>query len=321
MGETTGTDLVNHGLISLKERDNGAAIGAESTIIVTGVARGGTSMLAQVLDRMGLFLGDKRDPMVVEDTEILGALQASDRGQLDNIIANRNQRFLKWGFKVPNLHSFLTLKDERRFRNPRYVVVFRDPVAIARRNELSMQEDSAQAICSASENMAKLSSYVCALDGPALLISYEKALQNTEHVVEAVSTFCGLSPNSEQKAAALAAITPNDPAYIFATQVVYWGQVDNIRGETLRGWCCYKDSAEVVAIEVFANEKSIGIFPAGDYREDLKNTGFHQGVHAFNLDLAIFDIPPHSTIWVRPAGRQLTLPNSGLSVEELRQRR
>ncbi len=321
-------DPVNRGLIVLNDQDGETASARECTIIVTGVARGGTSMLAQVLDRLGLFLGDVRDPVVVEDTEILGALQSSDMDRLEGIIADRNQRFQKWGFKVPNLHNFLPAADARRFRNPRYVVVFRDTLAVARRIELSEYLDAAgaireagvESIREAGVEVMKFTSYVCALTAPALLISYEKALHNPELVIEAISAFCGLTPSDEQKAAAVAAIIPDHPNYIWTAQLVFRGALDSISGNILRGWCCYHNSTNFVEIEVFANGEKIGMFPAKEYREDLRNEGIHLGFHAFNVDLTEFNISPSSIISIRSAGYAVALLNSGQSVEELRKR-
>ena len=315
-------DLVNRGLVTLNDQESDAASGhrRESTIVVTGVARGGTSMLAQVLGQLGLFLGDTCDRVVVEDTEILGALQTSDMGSLEGIIADRNQRFAKWGFKVPNLHNFLPATDARRFRNPRYIVVFRDPLAVARRMELSEHYDAAGAIREAGAEVMKLTSYVCALAAPALLISYEKALQNAEYVIEAMSAFCGLTPSDEQKAAALATIAPNGLDYILTTHLACRGTIDNISGNILRGWCRYHDTTDVVEIEVFADEEIIGVFPSGDYREDLLDAAIGLGYHAFNVDLTAFNIHSSTVISVRPAGHTLALANSFLSVEELRKR-
>lgn len=311
------TDLLNRGMIVLNDRDGDAASGRESTIIVTGVARGGTSMLAQGLENLGLFLGDLRDPVVVEDREILVTLQNFDMDRLEGIIADRNQRFAKWGFKVPNLHNFLAPTDAWRFRNPRYVVVFRDPLAVARRMELSTHQEAAESIREAGAELMKLTSYVCALAAPTLLISYEKALRNAEHLIEMMIAFCGLRPTDEQRLAALENIIPDNTAYIWATQTVFLGAIDNIEGNTLRGWCCYRDSADVVEVEVFADDKRIGIFSAEDYRADLKNAGLYLGFHAFNVDLTVFNIYSSCAISVRPSGRLLALPNSGRSFKEL----
>jgi hypothetical protein len=317
-------DLVNRGLIFLNNPDCDAASrkGQESTIIVTGVARGGTTMLAQVAGRLGVFLGDLSRSVVAEDSEILNALRTSDTCTLDSIISRRNSRFPKWGFKAPNLHRFLPPAEERRFRNPRFLVVFRDPVAIAKRNELSVHLDVAQAIRQAGRDLMKLTSYVEGLTSPALLLSYEKALQNSEHVIEALISFCDLKPTDEQKAAALATINPGRSAYltatVFAAQSQFRGQIDRVMGDMLRGWCCYRESPEFVKIEVFADERNLGVFVAEDHRQDLRNAGVHLGNHGFSVNLTSFGIRPSAAIWVRPSGTTLALPNSGRTVDELR---
>jgi hypothetical protein len=310
-------------MVVLNDQDGDVAAehGRECTIIVTGVARGGTSMLAQALDRLGLFLGDSRDSVVVEDTEILDALQNTDMGRLEAIIADRNQRFARWGFKVPNIHKLLPAADQRRFRNPRYVVAFRDPLAIARRNELSMRQDAVKAIREAGENIMNLTSYVCTLTAPVMLISYEKALQNAEYMIKMMSAFCGLRPREEQEAAALAAITPNGFDYIAATQLAqsaFKGTIDKMKGNILRGWCCHRDSERIVEIEVFVDGRPVGVYPAEDYREDLANAAIGSGCHAFNVDLTPFNIGPSNIISVRPVGDTLDLPHSFRPVKELR---
>jgi hypothetical protein len=278
-------------------------------------------MVAQVLECLGLFLGDSRDPVVVEDTEILRALQQSDMEVLQRIISDRNQRFANWGFKVPNLHYFLPAEERWRFRNPRYIIVFRDPLAIARRNELSMREDTVKALQDAGRSIMKLTEYACSLEAPTLLISYEKALQCGELIVEEVGSFCKLTPNEEQKVAALRAIAPNPFGYIWSTQLVYRGikgTIDNIAGNILRGWCSYRDSADAVEIEVLVDEQRIGVFEAKDFRSDLRDAGIQLGNHAFNVDLSRFNIHPASVISVRPAGHVQQLRNSGETVEHLR---
>jgi hypothetical protein len=314
-------NLLNHGLIVFNpgDCDTVGKQKRESTVIVTGAARGGTSVLAQVLERLGLFLGDTCDPVVVEDTAILHALRSSDMDRLEHIIAERNQRFSQWGFKIPNLYDFLPPAEALRFRNPRFIIVFRDPLAIARRNELSMFRGPTEALREAGLNVARLTSYAGELTEPALLVSYEKALQHPEHVIDTIAAFCGLVPSEKQRAIALSAVTPSGFTYIIATRRVCWGQIDNIAGIILRGWCCYRDSDDVVEIELLVDGAPVGVYRSGDYREDLLGAAIGLGHHAFNVDLSGFGIAPSSIISVRPAGVTLPLPNSGKTVEELRQ--
>lgn len=319
-------DLTNRGLIILNGQagDTAGTLGCERTIVVTGVARGGTTMLAQTLDRLGLFMGDFRDPSDLADLAILSALLESDMRSLQGIIEDRNRRFAEWGFKIPNLHSFLPATEARRFRNPRYVVVLRDPLAIARRNELAVRLDAAAAIRQAGEDIAKLTSYICALTAPVLVISYEKALQNAASVIETMTAFCGLAPSDQQRAAAVAAIVPNDAAYIYAreyaTQGEFRGQIDGVLGNVLQGWCCYRNSADAVTVEVLAGETLIGAYPSRCYRKDLQDAGIHLGAHGFEIDLAAFNLRSSTLISVRPRGYTRALPNSGQSVAELRNR-
>lgn len=316
------SDVVNQGLIVLNDHRDASIHDdrGDSTIIVTGVARGGTSMVAQSLKHLGLFMGDKFDPRVVEDTEIIETLQSRDMDQIDRIIADRNQRFEKWGFKVPNLYNFILPQDEMRFRNRRHVVVFRDTIAIARRNEISMRDDAAMAFREAGENVMRLTSYVCGLVGPALLCSYEKAVQNPEEYLERLIVFCGLTPSAEHRAAALAALSPDKMSYIFAAQSIYWGMIDGVNGNILRGWCSYQGSSVPLNIEIYSNGKMLGLFKSNDYREDLLVANVHDGRNAFNIDLSVFNLSPGSVISVHPAGEALSLPNSGLTIEELRRK-
>ena len=48
-------------------------------------------------------------------------------------IATRNELFRKWGFKRPNVIATLRDGGAALFRNPRIIVTFRDPIALAER--------------------------------------------------------------------------------------------------------------------------------------------------------------------------------------------
>jgi glycosyltransferase involved in cell wall biosynthesis/predicted O-methyltransferase YrrM len=313
-------DLINQGLIVINDDGRHAGEAAGSTIIVTGAARGGTSMIAQILDRLGLFLGDARDHVVVEDTEILRAVLDGNTTRLNELIEDRNRRFPTWGFKVPDLHNFIGPQGAALFRQPRFVVVFRDPLAVAQRSALSTHQGAAEAIRAAVQNIEKLGSFVNDLTVPALLISYEKALQNYDYLVEKLSAFCGLTPSYEQRAAAAAVINPNDPDYIWATQIMFRGTIDDIREDRLRGWCCFQTSDKPVEIEVLSGQRQLAVLLADGHRDDLEAARVHAGRHAFNVDLAPFGLNPDDTITVRPINQSLSLPYSGATVAALRDR-
>ena len=149
---------------------------AEKTLLITGLARSGTSMLAGMLQAAGVWLGDHVYEPINEDAEIAQMLEPRDFTRLDALIARQNAKAPVWGFKMPDLHQFLQHDELSRFRNPHLIVIFRDPVAVAARNALSEQVDGMQAIIEATVAMHALAQFVRASRLPFLFLSYEKAL-------------------------------------------------------------------------------------------------------------------------------------------------
>src|SRR6185437_14481624 len=128
--------LVNRGCIVRPGSANPNAAAEGRTYIVSGLARSGTTMAAEVLREAGLYLGTHLAELVCEDLELLTILQEDLRGgprrvrraMLDRAIARRNAEHRDWGFKIPNIHGFLGYADLSRFRNPHLVLIFRDPL-------------------------------------------------------------------------------------------------------------------------------------------------------------------------------------------------
>src|SRR3954464_9324468 len=100
--------------------------GHEKTLIVSGVGRGGTSLVASVLFHAGVFLGQHLAEAVYEDQEFLLALNGHNRDLLLRLITHRSAAHRTWGFKVPGIHVGLEYRDLSLFRNPHLILVFRD---------------------------------------------------------------------------------------------------------------------------------------------------------------------------------------------------
>jgi hypothetical protein len=71
----------------------------EETLVACGSSRGGTSIVAYVLLRLGHHLGESVGLYNHEDQEILAAMQ--NRRQMTSIIESRNRSLKRWGFKLP----------------------------------------------------------------------------------------------------------------------------------------------------------------------------------------------------------------------------
>lgn len=105
----------------------------EKTIVVTGAARGGTSMVSLVLRGLKVPMGEGLNTNH-EDLQFLALLNRTNVALegICKLIAQRNDEASTWGFKSPLLleknliGNLLPL-----FRNPCLIMVFRNPLSVA----------------------------------------------------------------------------------------------------------------------------------------------------------------------------------------------
>ena len=292
----------NDGLLVLRP----APIEPRRTIIVTGLARSGTSMVAAMLDAAQLHLGTEVDRVVREDLEIARVL-GHDR--LAEIVADRNARHPVWGFKRPNLHAFGP-EMVAAFRSPRLIVTCRDPVAVGRRSMLSERYPdmaaAAEAEAAAREGLAMLS-FAIALPCPVLLISYEKALEDPARLAQAILGFTGLRADPPTIAQA---VHPGRPDYLVHARRQFHGHIDWIVDDVVHGWAAEPDSPSPLILELLIDGVPYESFPADEFRLDLAQQGIGTGHHAFSRVL-----PPRTRrmakVTVRVAGRTHELVGSG----------
>lgn len=199
----------NYGIAVLNE----APIGKTATIAATGLGRSGTTMLARVMLELGLPMGERVTPQSAEDKELQTLLKDRDLDGFGAACRARDAAHPVWGFKCPALRGSL-VPATARMRHPRLILIFRDIMAVAQRNTLSVDAELLAAMTQAAQNYAKLMRAVPKLRAPLLMISYEKALQYPDRTVQAIAGFCG-QPVDEARAAEIAAATIRnaDPRY------------------------------------------------------------------------------------------------------------
>ncbi len=104
----------------------------ERTFVVLGCPRGGTSLLAGMLNVAGVHMGAYRTCQY-EDPEfkipIKHAKTAYER--LQPVIEHKNRRYKYWGWKVPN-NIYYIEQIQPLLINPYYLFIYRDPYRIAR---------------------------------------------------------------------------------------------------------------------------------------------------------------------------------------------
>jgi hypothetical protein len=183
----------------------------KKTVMVLGVERGGTSMVGGVLRALGVNMGERvgfnhEDPQfIIEDMAVLARR-----------IEARNKQSDVWGFKVPKLVQYLDFF-EKTLRNPHYVIVYRNLLAIADSwqqrgagslvNTLDRTLDYYNRIIQHSKNTRR----------PVIMVNYERAVSSDagkEEVVRAVGEFLGVNVDEDILNRAMGMITGDGAGYL-----------------------------------------------------------------------------------------------------------
>ena len=183
----------------------------QATVVVLGVERGGTSMVAGVVRALGIEMGPRaglnhEDPLfLTEDHELL-----------KKRIATRNAENATWGFKVPKATMHLEFF-EGVLRKPVYLVAYRNSLAVA---DSWMQRGAGQL----TGVLKRVQTYQDALlklyetsSAPILLINYERAVQDGSsqaQFVDELIAFLGVSVDSAARDRAIGMMTGDGGGYV-----------------------------------------------------------------------------------------------------------
>lgn len=216
----------------------------EKTVVVLGAFRGGTSMVSQLVRELGVFMGEKfaasdREYPNAEDQEFQELLHrpglltqepiaatdfsAKEIKALRALIEKRNRQHALWGWKYPGtvlwcLYAGLA----QHLRNPHFITVFRDPLAIFQ-HELDkhclepadLRRKQGRSFRWIGLHNRRLVEHVVKAEAPHLLISYERTMTGgpsaKQALVESLIRFLQpalVHPQREQALRVLAAREP-----------------------------------------------------------------------------------------------------------------
>ena len=197
-------DLVNSGIESLNSEllDPQAPI----AIVVLGAARGGTSAVAATMDALGVAMGRGALPPVYEDLELALAIEDARETDAQALIARRSTAS-PWGFKRPG-YSRHAADYHSRLGNVRYIAIFRDPLATAMRAQLSSEADLLGTMRRTLAEYRRIKVFLRNAQAPALLVSYEKLLENPQGFVDALADCCAWGPAQSRRSPSIARSRP-----------------------------------------------------------------------------------------------------------------
>lgn len=199
----------NDGIIEL----NPAPFRHGEVIIVSGLPRSGTSMCAHVLHEAGVPMGgSEMNHVVFEDQHILSMISRGDTVSLAAAVATRHPSL--WGFKAPGLFQSPAWTHPMQNAIPlkRYVLMVRDPVAVAVRSGMAEGRDVRSEVLSAGAELVRCLDFAMWQTCPVLLVSYEKALAKPLQFIWSLLDFVGHAVLRPRDLAAL--IQPERPEYV-----------------------------------------------------------------------------------------------------------
>jgi hypothetical protein len=276
------TSLVNTGVHAVNDEGPRQA---ERTLIVLGVARSGTTMVAGALHHLGVDMGmGQRMNNVFEDMEIGALLDRKDYAALASVVEQRNRAHPVWGWKRPDAIDHME-EIEPIFRSPEYIVVFRDLFAIANRNRLSVRADLLANMNDVQARYGRLLSFLERNTRRTLLVSYEKAMLDREGFVRSLADFAGLAANGRLQTAH-AHIRQDDPSYLKFSR--NWGGLGHLAvpaHNIIGGWAYVREQSEPAMVEIAVNGCVLATLRANLPIEELKNRGHPTGLCGFHLSL------------------------------------
>lgn len=277
----------------------------EKTIVVVGVARGGTSIVSGSLAHLGVFSGNATCP-VFEDLRLSLAFEKKSDERFKEVVDAYNLKYDVWAWKRPSTLNKLKYIS-KNLRNPYFIFVFRDIFSIAKRNNEAMRKDLYCGLDDAIKDYRKIVRFIKKTSCPALLLSSEKAVSKKEEFIKKIIEFTNISPTEKQIDSALSFISADPIDYLQKTHidsVVGWVDHQLFKNGKVKGWVKYiHNLSKPVEVELWVNGTVKACAIANLYDESYAKPHISEsGEVGFYFDLDALSISPQDIIEVRAVG-------------------
>ncbi|MBY5967824.1 MULTISPECIES: hypothetical protein [Halomonas] len=253
--------LINKGIVIVGEPDSSKV----SPIVVIGTARGGTSMVAGVLSRLGVYMGDRANHPVYEDVRLSEAFEKKQIARFKHIVEEYSMKHTHWGWKRPSIIDHLSEVNSLLSPSARYIFIYKDILSIAQRNSISMLDEVTHGMERALKQYHNTLTLLGSDSIHAMLVSYDKATAYPEVFLSMLENFCSIQPTREQRDAALSFIDPEPEDYIEATRITKSeGRLIAFDGQQVSGWAHYVHKRQHAEVEIFIGERSVGVVTANE---------------------------------------------------------
>ena len=195
----------NDGIIGL----NASPPDEHMAVVIIGLGRSGTSMVAKLLDMAGIPMGVRKDPRSYEDNDFVDAMRDGRPEDLQRLIFQRSAEHRRWGFKTTSGIGIGPLNTVV-IPHGRMIVVVRDPIAVAGRHAAEHAVAPAASLSSFAHGAAMTLDWALSQTMPVLLVSYEKAISKPEAFLYRLWQFCDIQSDPTSY---VSLVQPGHPEY------------------------------------------------------------------------------------------------------------
>lgn len=190
-----------------------ADFGKPETVIVLGVGRGGTSLVAGTLRCLGISMGEDPHPAKHEWSPVV----YTPERQVNVPATRRNVEAMNaahplWGWKSPAdlfvVDALLPL-----LRGPAFLIVTRDLVNVTLSSQKYDGTPPEIGFYEAAIVYRLIADRMRFWPYPAAVVPFQEILENADEFVEFIASFLQITPTAEQKKGALAFNKPGSNAY------------------------------------------------------------------------------------------------------------
>lgn len=299
--------LVNKGISVIGE----PSFTRSNAIVVVGTARGGTSMVAGCMAKLGIFLGDQSVPPVFEDVRLSSYFEKNNPHGAKKVAQEYSIRYPIWGWKRPSSIEYLD-HVQSVLDAPRYIFIYKDIMSIAQRNAISMLTDIVPILEQSLRQYSSTLDFIRKQPIHAMMVSYEKVMNQPVFFINELIKFSGIQVSDTQLRAATDFITPNPEQYLDSSRITKaQGRLGGIDNHCIYGWARLIHSKNPVSVELFLNDQKIGSVVANLHRPDLFARFNQNCFYNFNIPEQIA-LKPGDVLRARCVNEVVDLENSPL---------
>ena len=189
--------------------------GEVRTVVVLGVGRGGTSLIAGCLRALGIAMGRNVHPLKHEWSPVVYMADGRpDLAATYRAIAAMDHEFELWGWKSPRDFGQLD-KIASLLRDPGFIFVTRDILESALSGLAYQNMPLELGLYEAAAVYQSLADRLRFLPWPTLFVSYADALVHPQPLVDLLCSFLNIHPAAALRERAASFIQPGKHAYRF----------------------------------------------------------------------------------------------------------